>query len=147
MANQIIRKATSADAPALKDCINAAYEGYRKQIKDLPDVSGGIMEDILNNLVHVAEMDGKIVGGAVLVPGDTHLLLANVAMHPDAAGLGLGRALLENADREALRLGFCEMRLSTHADMPENVALYEHLGWEVTGRSGNKIFMRKRVTQ
>ncbi len=37
------------------------------------------------------------------------------------------------------------LRLSTHVDMPENVRLYIHLGWEETGRTGNKVQMKKNI--
>ena len=37
------------------------------------------------------------------------------------------------------------MRLNTHAAMPDNVALYQHLGWETSGQHGNTVAMRKAI--
>ncbi len=71
--------------------------------------------------------------------------LANVAVHPDHKGAGLGRALMALAETEALDQGYREMRLTTHVDMPENVQLYAHLGWEQDYRRGNKVSMRKTI--
>lgn len=91
----------------------------------------------------MAETANDIVGGLVLIPQDGFMLLANVAVHPDQKGTGLGRALMERAEAEARNQGHRELRLTTHAKMPENLSLYTHLGWEETGRGGSKVTMRK----
>ena len=52
---------------------------------------------------------------------------------------------MELAENEASKQGFCELRLNTHVDMPGNVQLYTYLGWEESGRNGNKISMRKML--
>lgn len=57
----------------------------------------------------------------------------------------MGRRLIARAKDEATRLGFSELRLSTHVDMPENVRLYEHLGWQTTERAGNTVRMKKSI--
>ena len=71
--------------------------------------------------------------------------LANVAVHPDRKGAGLGRALIALAEAEARDQGYRELRLTTHAEMPENVSLYNHLGWQEDRRQGNKVFMKKAI--
>ena len=138
-----IRPATLKDAPALTRCIDAAYAVYAARILDLPDVSQGIAEDISRHLVFVAERDDQILGGVILIPKAGYALLTNIAVDPDAAGQGVGRGLLTRADEAARRLDLHEIRLSTHVDMPENVSLYQHLGWQVTERRGNKVKMRR----
>ena len=143
MANWIIRRAQEKDAAALAGCIDAAYAAHKSRIVDLPAVSGGIAEEISRNLVWVAAKDHRIVGGLVLVPETDHLVIANVAVAPTETGAGLGRALMDLAEAEARRLGLEMLRLSTHIAIPENVRLYEHLGWHETGRSGNKVTMAK----
>jgi N-acetylglutamate synthase-like GNAT family acetyltransferase len=145
MANWSIRRAKQRDATALADCIDAAYAIYASRISDLPAVSEGIAKDIENNVVWVAEQDDNIVGGMVLVLKKNYVVLANVAVDPIATGTGLGRAFTELAKTESRRLGRVKLRLSTHVDMPENVSLYEHLGWQEAGRSGNKVHMEKTL--
>ena len=86
-----------------------------------------------------------IVGGLVLVPWDRFMWLANVAVHPDHRGGGLGRALMELAENESLMQGLRELRLNTHVDMPENILLYAHLGWEKGRQQGNKVSMKKMI--
>ena len=138
-----IRPATVQDSVALTECIKDAYSVYASRITDLPAVSDGISDDIKRQIVWVAEVNQTIVGGIVLVPKKDFLILANVAVHPGSSSSGLGRALIEVADRVCLERGLNEIRLSTHIDIPENVRLYKHLGWHETGRAGNKIHMRK----
>lgn len=124
-------------------CIDAAYAGYREHVQDLPSVSEGIADDIESNLVWVAELDRSVVGGLILVVRDEYAMLANIAVDPDCAGMGIGRALIEHAEAQCRRLKKAELRLSTHVAMPENVRLYQYLGWTETGRSGNKVQMTK----
>ena len=145
MTRWAIRPAVTEDAVPLAACVDAAYAGYRARIKDLPRVSEGVADDIQTNLVWVAELDHKIVGGLILALGIDHAVLANLAVHPDAGGMGIGRGLIERAEAECRKKRKAELRLSTHIAMPENVDLYRHLGWEETARSGSKVNMTKQL--
>ena len=49
------------------------------------------------------------------------------------------------AEAEATDRGFTEMRLKTHADMPETVGLYERNGWARTDQRGKTVSMRKSL--
>ncbi len=143
MAGWTIRRATVHDAIPLETCIDAAYTPYRKHIRDLPPISEGVADDIKSNLVWVAELDQKVVGGLILILGQEYAILANIGVDPNCKGMGIGRGLIEHAETYCRRLKTAELRLNTHVDMPENVRLYEHLGWEQTERSGNKVHMTK----
>lgn len=143
MAEWTIRRAAPQDAVPLSTCIDAAYAAYSGRINNLPPVSEGIAADIEANLVWIVELDLSIVGGLVLVLKDTYAMLANIAVHPDCSGLGIGRGLIEHAESQCRKLKKGELRLSTHVAMPENVGLYAHLGWQETGRSGSKVHMTK----
>lgn len=145
MPDLTLRLATAADEHRLVRCIDRAYAVYANSVPDLPAVSEGIIEDITSNIVWVADLAGQIVGVLVLVRNTGSLSLANVAVDPSQKGQGLGKKLMELATSEAIRLGKASLRLSTHIDMPENVALYTHLGWQETGREGNKVHMSKSI--
>ncbi len=145
MENWAIRRAELPDADGLGDCLDAAYAQYADRIADLPPMSEDCGGEIAEHLVWVAEASGRIVGGLVLIPGDGFMLLANVAVHPDGRGTGLGRALLTLAETEAVARGFSEMRLSTHAGMPETIGLYARNGWSEVSRQGSKVAMRKAL--
>ena len=140
-----IRTAKPEDTDPLSAVIAAAYAPFRATIPDLPAVEEGIAEDIRDNLVFVAEGDTGILGGLVLVLKPDFALLANVAVSPAASGQGIGKALIEKAEVECRQRGLGEIRLATHTAMPQNVRLYERLGWRVSETSGNKVLMSKAL--
>ena len=145
MGSWTLRRAEHEDAEALSACIEAAYAAYAARIADLPPVSADCAGEIARHQVWLVEIAKEVVGGLVLIPQDGFMLLANVAVHPSQKGAGLGRALLERADAEASAQGYNELRLTTHVDMPETHRFYAHLGWQETGRCGNKVSMRKTI--
>ena len=136
----IIRCASDADAGALTDVITAAYAPY--QHLGLPPVAEGIADDITRHFVWVAEVDGKVRGGIVLImSGDAYI--ANIAVHPDAGGHGIGSALIEKACALARAEGFEEIGLATHVGMTETQAFYKRLGWIGTGHEGLRAYFKK----
>ena len=141
----MITRATPADAPGLTACINAAYANYRTQGIDLPDVAGGIAEDIAQNHVWVARDQHIITGGLILSIDAPQAYLMNVAVHPDHGGHGIGRALMDTALTAARTAGCDTIRLTTHAAMPGNVALYQHLGWQITEQDDRKVIMERAL--
>lgn len=141
----LIRPAILPDAEALASCIDAAYAKYAHRLSDMPSVSDGCAEDILNLQVWVALRGDVVIAGLFLAPQDGFMKLANLAVHPNHAGKGIGRRLIELAEGEAKRQGFGEMRLNTHVGMPENIKLYSYLGWVETSRRGNTVSMRKQL--
>ncbi|MFD1160566.1 GNAT family N-acetyltransferase [Roseovarius aestuarii] len=140
-----LRRAVTADAGALASCIKAAYSGYVAAGIDLPPVSEGVKDDIDNNIVWVAVDGDKVLGCAIVsVTGEVAHLM-NVAVAPDQSGRGIGKALIVAIIFSARDAGHAIIELTTHQDMPHNVALYQHLGWEVTGQDGNKILMARQI--
>ncbi len=138
-----IRRAHSSDAGALVSCIDAAYAQYKHNIPDLPAVSDGCEEEIAKNRVWVALNEVDLVGCLFLVPDKRFMKLANVAVHPEHSGKGLGRELMKLAEREARNHSADELRLTTHVAMPDNIRLYTRLGWKEVARSGNSVSMTK----
>ncbi|TWI93367.1 N-acetylglutamate synthase-like GNAT family acetyltransferase [Roseibium hamelinense] len=138
-----VRQATTQDTNALKLCIDRAYAPFKAALPDLPEVSSGLEEDIQAHSVFVAETGGRIAGGAVLVLDGETAVLFNVAVDPDHGEKGIGRRLIEACCAQAAQRGYSDISLATHAAMPDNVALYRHLGWLEYERSGNKVRMHK----
>ncbi len=143
MENLQFRMALPADADALAACIDAAYDLYKGRIADMPAVSEGCAAEIAFGQVWVATLDGEIIGGLFLKLQDGVIKLANLAVHPAQGGRGIGRKLIALAETEARRQGYRELRLNTHVRMPENVALYQRLGWVEQSRQGNTVSMTK----
>ena len=138
-----IRSASSVDANAIRAVIRAAYAVWAKTLPDLPDVAAGVAEDIAGGRVWIAEQGSEITGCLIGGMVGEHWHLANVAVSPDHGSKGIGRALIAFAVVQAKQQGAHEMALATHRAMPGNVALYERLGWEVSGEVGNNIMMRR----
>ena len=145
-----IRAATAADVPAITDIVNHSYRHYIARIGKPP---GPMLDDytarVLEGALSVLEEGAAIAGIIVLLPTTNYLLLDNVAVSPARQGLGLGRRLLAFAEAEALRRGYCEIRLYTHQTMLENQRLYASIGYEETGRGTEagyaRVFMRKQL--
>lgn len=142
----MIRRASPTDAPGIIACITAAYAPVQDRGVSLPPVAEGVPEDIRAGLVWVSEDAGQIRGILVAGQNGEAFHVMNLAVQPDAGGRGVGRALLDHAEHVAKELGCRLMRLATHRDMPENVALYTHLGWQVDGQDGVKVLMAKPVS-
>ncbi|WP_162932981.1 GNAT family N-acetyltransferase [Roseovarius sp. EL26] len=139
----IIRKAETDDTVGLVICIDLAYVGYAQQGIDLPPVSEGIAEDIRDHHVWVADDAGEIVGGLILMISEGSSKLANIAVHPEYGGRGIGGRLIDTAIAASKAANCHSITLVTHAAMSDNVRLYEHLGWSKTGARDNKVFMNR----
>lgn len=150
MAQPTIRSATLADVDEIRACVDAAYHHYIPRIGKPP---GPMLADyaaaVRDHQIWVSEHGDRIAGVLVLIPGDGYMLLDNIAVHSDYQGQGIGRRLLDLADREAVRQGFPELRLYTHQLMTENIDLYRRTGWEEIGRGEQdgypRVFFRKRL--
>ena len=92
--------------------------------------------------VYVVERDGLVQGFLVLIPQDDAMLLDNVAVSPRAQGLGLGRMMLEFAERQALEAGYGFIKLYTNEAMTENITLYARVGYTETHRAEEKGLRR-----
>ena len=145
--NWKIRKAKVDDAKGLKNCMDLAYSKYLDRLEGerLPPMDVDYEAEISSFPVWVVESDGKIVGGLILMFEDDQATLANVAVHPDFQGTGLGRMLMDLVESEAKHRGYTEMRLATHVLLSENISFYLHLGWSEIGRDSTRVYMRKSV--
>lgn len=128
-----IRLATAADVTAFTAVTSAAYHPYIERIGVVPaPMEADHAADVAAGRVYVA--GDPVVGVLVLVPHEDHLFLDSVAVHPDAAGRGVGRRLLAFVDERARSLGLPEIRLYTNAMMWENQRLYPRYGYEMVER-------------
>ncbi|MEM0948480.1 MAG: GNAT family N-acetyltransferase [Pseudomonadota bacterium] len=140
-----IRPARPGDTEAIVALIRAAYAPWRAELDDLPDVTGGISEEIAEGSVWIAELDGRPLGIVVASVRDQDIHLVNLAVAPEAGGRGIGSALVRAVEANAARQGVQKLKLATHARMQRNVRFYERLGCIVTARDGNKILMERRL--
>jgi ribosomal protein S18 acetylase RimI-like enzyme len=131
-----LRPARADDLEAVRRVVDAAYAIYVPRIGRPPaPMTADYAGLIAAGAVRVAEADGTVVGVLVTHPEHGHLLVENVAVAPDHQGRGLGRMLLDEAERQARELGLPELRLYTNQLMAENLEMYPRLGYRETGRN------------
>jgi GNAT superfamily N-acetyltransferase len=84
---------------------------------------------VVQHLVDLYEHDGQLRALIEVIPMKDHLLIENIAVHPDHHGEGIGDQLLRHAERQARSLGFNEVRLYTNAVFASNLAFYAKRGY------------------
>ncbi|UQU61419.1 GNAT family N-acetyltransferase [Couchioplanes caeruleus] len=145
-----VRPATASDVDTLRRLTAAAFEKYVPRLgRDPKPMHNDYREAVSAGRVWVAVAAGEIVGLALLVPHEDHLLLDTVAVSPDAQGRGVGGRLLELADEQARQAGRPEVRLCTNEVMTENLAYYPRRGYVETHRVEQnglrRVYFRKPV--
>lgn len=145
---QALRLATAADLPAIERIVEAAYTPYVARIGRKP---GPMLDDyaalVRAGHLFVIALDSDIQGILVLIPQDDAMLLDNIAVAPAAQGQGLGRRLLQIAERRAREAAYRRIRLYTNEAMTENIALYTRCGYAETHRAEERglrrVYMEK----
>lgn len=59
-----------------------------------------------------------------------HFGILSIATDPEKQGLGIGKLIMNDVEREALARGFTRMQLTVHPTNTQAVAFYERCGWE-----------------
>ena len=131
-----IRRAYPGDADAVQRISSDAY------IPPCTAVLGTVPKPAIENYgpriergeVWILEIKGEPTGIAVLEENTEYLLIYSIAVRPEAQRKGYGRALLDFADRRAIELGLCEVRLYTNEQMERNLRLYRQHGFIEVGK-------------
>jgi len=127
--------ATPGDAPAVTECVRAAYAHYVARIGREPaPMTADYAALIGAGEVWLTRADDEVAGVLVLRPQPPALLVENVAVAPGHQGRGLGRALMAFAEDHARAEGLGEVVLYTNERMTENLRFYPALGYVETGR-------------
>jgi N-acetylglutamate synthase-like GNAT family acetyltransferase len=146
-----LRRATSTDAPAIRDLSRAAYAKWVPLIGREPmPMTADYHRAVAEHVIDLVEEHGELLALIEMVPAQDHLLIENLAVRPDQQGRGLGDLLLRHAEILALSMAFAETQLYTNAAFASNVAFYSKRGYEeyrtATLAGGTRIFMRKKLT-
>jgi ribosomal protein S18 acetylase RimI-like enzyme len=146
-----LRRATPADATAVRDLTRAAYAKWVPVIGREPgpmkaDYDQAVREHVIDLLYIGDELTALIE----MRPEADHLLIVNVAVSPSHQGHGHGRALLRHAEDFAGSLGLGEARLYTNGNFTDNIRLYQHVGYridreEIHPQLGPAVYMSKRL--
>ncbi|PYP80738.1 MAG: GNAT family N-acetyltransferase [Gemmatimonadetes bacterium] len=131
-----IRPAVDADAPALAALL--AHLGYPADAAELPDRLRRLRE--AGDDAFVADVDGATVGlatvhsRAVLHVARPVAQLTALVVPPEMRGRGVGRALVDAAERWGRAHGADRLVVTTALHRADAPLFYERLGFEHTGR-------------
>lgn len=140
-----ITAATTADAPALKDLLEAAYRGdsarqgwnHEADILDDERTSREELDAMLADpaVTILTARDGEALIGCVAVTRkDTALgYLGMLCVLPALQSAGLGRRLLDAAEDHARALGLAAMEMTVIDSRASLIAWYERRGYAFTG--------------
>lgn len=131
-----LRPATNADCPAVQLVVIGVLAEYDLQTDfattdaDLFDLEayyfskGGCFDVVVTDAGEVVACVGLQPQGAGITE------LRKMYLLPEHRGLGIGRALLNHAIKNARDSGFVEIRLETASVLKEAVAMYEREGFQ-----------------
>ncbi|RWO41608.1 MAG: GNAT family N-acetyltransferase [Mesorhizobium sp.] len=145
-----LRPAVPADAAAIRDIVRAAYAKWVPVIGREPlPMRADYDKAVAEHPFDLAVEDDRIVGLIETVLAEDHLWIENVCVAPQAQGRGIGRLLLELAERKAIEGGRAELRLLTNGAFEANVSLYKRQGYVIDREepfmNGMTVHMSKKL--
>ncbi len=136
MTSGSIRPATPAAAAAIVALIQAAFTPLIARVDPAPgalrETPATIGAELAAHRGLVAEIDGQVVGSALLKHQEDGLYLGRLAVAPAVQGRGVAKALLAEAERLARALGYPRMILRVRLAMTENRRLFTGAGFVET---------------
>jgi ribosomal protein S18 acetylase RimI-like enzyme len=149
--HKTVRRATTADALAVRELTRAAYAKWVPVLGREPrPMTADYDAATRDHLIDVLRVDGEAMALIEMAPKPDHLLIVNVAVAPTYQGKGYGSALMAHAEEVARSLNLSEMRLYTNALFAENLRLYSRRGYRVDREEehpqfGVAVHMSKRL--
>jgi ribosomal protein S18 acetylase RimI-like enzyme len=124
----IIRPMVSADLPAVAvldaSAFNPIWQNSQISLQ---------MAFAQAGLATVIEEKGRLLGYQISTGNPFGMHLARLAVLPEFQGQGLGKALLQDLLHHAAQSGMQRITVNTQADNQPSLALYQKLGFRVTG--------------
>ncbi|TPI60432.1 GNAT family N-acetyltransferase [Mesorhizobium sp. B3-1-3] len=144
------RPAEPADAAAIKAVVREAYAKWVPAIGREPlPMRADYDKAVREHRFELAIENGRIIGLIETIARDDHIWIENVAVAPEAQGRGIGRKLLDSAERKAVEAGLRELRLLTNSAFVTNVSLYKRLGYAIDREepfmNGTTVYMSKSL--
>ncbi|TPN45915.1 MULTISPECIES: GNAT family N-acetyltransferase [unclassified Mesorhizobium] len=146
------RPAEPADAAAIRDIVRSAYGKWVPLIGREPlPMRADYEKAVAEHPFDLAIEEGRIVGMIETMLADDHLWIENICVAPEAQGRGIGRLLLERAERKAIKAGRPLLRLLTNGAFEANVSLYKRHGYTIDREEpfmgGMTVYMSKKLTR
>ncbi|MBE7049857.1 MAG: GNAT family N-acetyltransferase [Ruminococcaceae bacterium] len=148
-----IRNASMNDVAQIREITMEAFRKYKELAKtDYPlaalnESDEDIINDIENNLVLVAYINGKVVGSVrVSVDGDT-AYLSRFGVNPEYQNLGIGKALMNLVDINMKVRGVKKIQLHTGAKIKSLIIFYYGRGFYVESTNSDRGYIRALLTK
>ncbi len=127
-----IRQAVERDADAIRTLTREAYSKWVPVIGREPlPMSADYDKALSSHRFDLLFQGRKLIGLVETIAKRDHLLIENIAVSPAHQGKGVGRRLLEHAERHAAFLGYSEIKLYTNKAFAENLNYYANRGYRV----------------
>jgi len=145
-----IRTASKNDLSTVQRCAKLAYAKYMERMDKPPaPMSADFAKHIKLNQLYVAIYESQLAGYIVCFQEQQQLQIENVAVYPEFERRGIGKRLLNFAERLAYKLHLPAVQLYTNEAMTENLLMYPKLGYIETHRQQqagfSRVFFRKEV--
>jgi len=145
----IIRKAETADAPAIREIMQVAFGKYMEVVgltgplEALQETIDDIVEAIKTQEVFVAILENIIVGTLriKLLPDNT-AYLSRFGVRPDYHNIGIGKSLMDAADKFLTARGIKSVSLHTASKYNELIRFYYSRGFYVDSTSKDRGYVR-----
>jgi ribosomal protein S18 acetylase RimI-like enzyme len=143
-----LRQAVATDASAIRELTREAYAKWIPVIGREPKpMTADYTEAVRKHRFDLLYVGGRLAALIETIPHADHLLIENLAVSPSFQRRGLGRNLMDHAEKVAASAGFNEIRLYTNKLFAENVRLYSELGYRVDReeefKGGVAVYMSK----
>jgi ribosomal protein S18 acetylase RimI-like enzyme len=147
-----IRRATPVDAPVVREITDLAYARYVPLLGRKPQpMTADHQAMIAEHEVWLLVDEEAPLGVLELISEPGCTLIYSVAVRPEQHKRGLGRMLLDWAERQTTAAGRDRIRLYTNALMEDNLRLYARLGYTETRREpylgSTLVHMAKHVAK
>lgn len=136
MSRFSIRRAVPSDVPGIAPLFDLYRQFYGKPPD--PALAASFLDERLRlgeSAIFVAESEGRALGFVQLYPSFSSVsafplwVLNDLFVAAEARGMGVGRALMEEARAHAIRTGARRLTLETVAENTRAWKLYESLGY------------------
>jgi predicted N-acetyltransferase YhbS len=141
-----LRLANESDASILLTVLHAAFEEYRGRLNPPSGVHAETIESVQSKLkteTGVLAFVGDEAAGCVFYEQEsTHLYLGRLSVLPQFRKLGVGRALIDYVEAQAVNLKVHRVQLGVRIALPHLKAYYEQLGYRIISYEAHPGYIR-----
>ena len=148
----IIRRAKLSEAAAIYEILQKAFKEYAgassltglEALKETPE---DIEEDIKNKVVYVAIIDNEIVGTIRIDITGESAYISRFAVNSSHRNIGIGKSLMNLADKYLLSKGVKEVYLYTASKYAALMRFYYGRGFYVESVSYDRGYPRAKLVK